>query len=169
MTALDELKHLPNVRLILAMPEWDSYLMNIHIASESDLIQLLKTIVTQLALNEIREAKIRALIGCLYLTKHISDLCICLRQTPSGNSLEIDVSVALMLPGEAANSMKFSTEESAHQARMTNSLEGLLPRLESIYAKSHQVGLAHRQTPDFPLALLSATYTSLLSLIQDHY
>jgi hypothetical protein len=167
MTALNELKRLDNIKLIVATPEWDRYFANISIESEIDLIELVEKVLNQLRSNEIREAKASALIGCLYLTRRISNICVRLREEPSASPLELDLSIALKLPGEAANGLTFNTAGRAFQADATNNIEGIQSCLESITANYSSGVSNHReQMLDLPLVSLSAIYTALFNVIQ---
>ncbi|MNG78926.1 hypothetical protein D3C79_375260 [compost metagenome] len=168
MTALNELKRLDSIKNIVLTPEWNSCLTKIRVDSDNDLTGLVEVILNQLRSDETHEAKARALLGCLYLTRRISNICIRLRDDLTANSLELDLSIALALPGEATKILTFNTPESISQPDTTNSKEGILSYLQSIVAH-HVLAISNPkdQTLDLPLAWLSKTYTALMTVT--HY
>lgn len=166
MIALEELECIAAVKMVTTTLVWDNYFKSTTVASDNDLTELVAKIFNSFGTKDFTKARVQALMGLLYLTKRISDMCVRLREESNANSLEVDLGIALKLPGEAANGLAFKWAGGVCQSNNMEVLNDVLSDFNSIVSgHPNSIVGGREQQIDLPLISLSLIYTMLLNMI----
>ncbi len=151
---------------ILTSNEWVTITKNREIASDAELGVLISEIAQSLRRGLFIEAKARALFGVLYITERIIDTCEQIKIRDTTNPMEIDLAIALKLPGECSNGLAFLKRNNAvHRQDLSGNVAALLSAMNGTFVK-YPSNLSGRgdHACVFPLLVLSEAYCRLIDL-----
>ncbi|MBF8722229.1 hypothetical protein [Pseudomonas guariconensis] len=161
-----ELKLMLPFKGILSSNEWETITKNREIVSDGELGVLISEMDQSLRQGLFTEARARALLGVLYITERIIDACEQTRIRDTTNPMEIDLAIALKLPGECSNGLAFMKRNDAvHRQDLSEDVAALLSAINSTFEACPR-NLPGRRDHErvLPLRILSKAYGCLINL-----